>query len=496
MADLFGLRIEKLGLPVVGRSIFNVFINRPRFSSHQVLLKRRLPPTHGGEGGKSSGAAGSHMVLGTLSAIVGHPIHGYLPMPDWCSVQPDSSLREPPKEEPRALALAPRSGGGKSRKGESDNDFYSGSGSESESESESLSGSESESGSGSSPEYSSQDGSDSDPYDSASPSEDGSGSGSESSESGDSGSESQETSDGEESDSSTGSRSSASSSSSSSSSDSSKSSATKGEEGVGLLIMGPSSSTSAATTTTYGASAPAPHTQDLTGLVERMNVADTIDSALPHLGAAPGGELATLSTAGLRAPGVPGLGASGRAMSLGRTSSASSVMSADPEADTSGSFPSTLLRQQTSGGLKVDYRFSRARVSALSRPSTKITLRLTFNNHGETPVRRIRVVAPRDGTPMDPFPEIQMLAAGAANTANLGIDFGGKAKDVSGYIAMVKTKADGVFCSSFQTLYCIDGVLLDMTDSPTQNNVIRGLNVLLAPRSPTTTVPISHALCS
>ncbi|CAM9792650.1 unnamed protein product, partial [Hapterophycus canaliculatus] len=183
--------------------------------------------------------------------------------------------------------------------------------------------------------YSSEDGSDSDPYDSASTSEDGSGS--ESSESGDSGSDSQQTSDGDESDSSAGSRSSASSSSSS---------------------------------------------------------------------------------------------ASGRAVSLGRTSSASSVMSADPEADTSASFPSTLLRQQTSGGLKVDFQFSRGRVSALSRPSTKLTLRLTFTNYGETPVRRIRVVAPRDGTPMEAFPEIQVLAPGATNTANLGIDFGGKAKDV------------------------------------------------------------------
>lgn len=392
-----------------------------------MLLKRRLPPNaHGGEGGKSSGAAGStHLVLGTLSAVVGHPIHGYLPMPEWCSVQPDSSLREPPKEEPRALAPSARSGGGKSKRGESDNDFYGGSGSESESES----GSESGSGSGSSPEYSSDEGSGSDLYESTSTSEDGSGSESDSSESEESGSDSEETSDGEESDSSAGSRSSA--SSSSSSSDSSESSATKGEEGVGLLMLGPSSSANAATTTTYGVSAPAPHTQDLTGLVERMTIADTVDSAPPQLGATPGGELATLSTAGLRAPGAPVLGAAGRAMSLGRTSSASSVMSVDPEADTSASFPSTLLRQQTSGGLQVDYRFVRGRVSALSRPSTKLTLRLTFTNHGETPVRRIRVVAPRDGTPMEAFPEIQLLAAGAANTANLGIDFGGKAKDVS-----------------------------------------------------------------
>ncbi|CAM9465489.1 unnamed protein product [Scytosiphon promiscuus] len=423
LRDRARLMTAMLGLATADEGVDETALLALNAKAGQVILKRRLPSNaQGGQGGKPSGAAGSHLVLGTLSAVVGHPIHGYLPMPDWCSVQPDSSLREPPKEEPRALAPAARSGGGKSRRGQSDdeNDFYAGSGSESESGSES--------GSGSSPEYSSDDGSDSDPYDSASTSEEGSGSGSDSSESEESGSDSQESSDGDESDSSAGSRSSA--SGSSASSDSSESSATKGEEGVGLLIMGPSSSANAATTTTYGASAPAPHTQDLTGLVERMNVADAMDSAPLHPGAAPGGELSTLSTAGLRVPGAPVQGAAGRAMSLGRTSSASSVMSADPEGDTSASFPSTLLRQQTSGGLRVDYRFSRGRVSALSRPSTKLGLRLTFTNHGDTPVRRIRVVAPRDGTPMEAFPEIQMLAAGAVSTSNLGIDFGGKAKDV------------------------------------------------------------------
>lgn len=391
-----------------------------------MLLKRRLPPTaHGLQDKTPSGEGGSHLVLGTLSAVVGHPINGYLPIPDWCSVQPDSSVREPTKEEPQASATPPRGGGGKNRKGESDSDFYSGS----ESESGSESGSESESGS--SPEYSSEDGSESSSYYSASSSSgENEESGSERSDSEDSGSDSEGTSDDDddESDSSVGSQSSE-SSSDSSSGDSSDSSATKGEEGLGLLVLGPGSSSTTAATTTYGASAPAPHTEDLTGLVERMNVAAREDSASPQLGmsasAAVGGGLASLSTAGLRKPGGPIAG-------LGRTSSTSSVLSADPEGDTSASFPSTLLGHQASGGLEVDYRYSRGRASALSRPSTTLSLRLTFANHGETPVRRIRAVAPRDGTPMEVFPEIQMLPAGATNTATLGIDFGGKAKEVSG----------------------------------------------------------------
>ncbi|CAM9735029.1 unnamed protein product, partial [Hapterophycus canaliculatus] len=149
-----------LGLATADEGVDEAALLALNAKAGQVLLKRRLPPTsHRGDGGTSSAAAGSHLVLGTLSAIVGHPIHGYLPMPDWCSVQPDSSLREPPKEEPRTLPPAARSGGKGNRRSESDGDFYSGSGSESESES--GSGSETESGSGSSPEYSSDDGSDS-----------------------------------------------------------------------------------------------------------------------------------------------------------------------------------------------------------------------------------------------------------------------------------------------------------------------------------------------
>ncbi len=377
-----------------------------------MLLKRRLPPTgEGFQGGSPSGAAGSHLVLGTLSAVVGHPINGYLPMPAWCTEQPDSSVREPPKEEPRALA--PRGHGEKKfySPKESESSDSSGSsaessstdGSEGDSDSDSESDSDSDSGSGSSPEDSSGD---------------------DESRSDDAGTSEYD----DESDSSVGSDGSETSSSGSSSGgSSSESSETKGEEGLGLLIMGSGSSSNAAVPTTYGASAPAPHAQDLTGLVERMSVAAREDSASPQLGSSAtafGGELASLSTAGLREPGRP-------ALALGRTSSASSSLSADPEGDTSASFPSTLLRQQASGGLKVDYQYRRGRVNALSRPSTTLTLRLTVVNHGEMPVRRIRVVAPRDGTPMEPFPEVQMLAAGATATVSLGIDFGGKAKDVS-----------------------------------------------------------------
>lgn len=362
-------------------------------------------------------------MLGTLSAVLGHPINGYLPIPAWCSVQPDNSVREPPKEAPQALASAARSGSDKNRKGESESDFYTGSGSESESESES----------GSSPDNSSIDGSESSSYASASSStgEDEE-SGSESSDFEESGSDYDGTSDDED-DESSSSVASRSSESSESSSDSSDSSSTEGEEGLGLLVLGPGSSSAAAATTTYGASAPAPHTEDLTGLVERMSVSAREESASPQLGASAAvrGGLASLSTAGLREPG-------GALTALGRTSSTSSVLSTDAEGDASASFPSTLLGHQASGGLEVDYRYARGRASALSRPSTTLCLRLTLANHGETPVRRIRVVAPRDGTPMELFPEIQLLAAGATSTAAVGIDFGGKAKDVSGvsHVAM------------------------------------------------------------
>lgn len=347
---------------------------------------------------------GSHLVLGTLSAVVGHPINGYLPMPAWCSVQPDSSVREPPKEEPKALV--PASGkASEGNKAESGSEFYS----------------------GSSPEYSSEGESESDPYDSASGSETASSSESESesapgSES-ESESESESTSE-DESDSSVGTRSR--SNSDSSSSDSSGSSATKGEEGVGLLIMGPGVTSTAAT---YGASAPAPPSQDLAGLMNNMSVADREGSASPRLGV-PAGGLGSLSMAGVKGPG-PVLGGAGGTRLMGRSPSVQSDLSADSEKETSVSFSSTLLRHEVGGGLQVDYRYNRGRANSLSRPSTSLTLRLSFVNHRETPIRRIRVVAPRDGTPMDPFPEVQVLAAGATVSTTLGIDFGGRTKLVS-----------------------------------------------------------------
>ena len=343
-------------------------------------------------------------MLGTLSAVVGHPINGCLPMPGWCTVQLDGSVREPPKEEPRALA--PAAGNvGKGKRGSSGSDFYS----------------------GSSPEFSSEDDSESDTYDSASGAESessseytsGSGTGSES------GSDSESSSE-EESGSSGDSRSSRSNSSESSSDDSSESNSTKGEEGVGLLIMGPGTANTAAT---YGASAPAPHSQDLTGLVERLSVVDREDSASPQLGQ-PAGGLGSLSMAGMRGPGHA-QGGLGKTQSSARSSSVSSDVGADPEGEANVTFPTTLLRHQAGGGLQVDYRFTRGRASALSRPSTNLTLRLTLTNHRETPIRRIRVVPPRDGTPMEPFPEVQVLAAGGVFCTNLGIDFGGRSKDVS-----------------------------------------------------------------
>lgn len=366
--------------------------------SRQVLLKRRLRPASEGKDGRKPWAS-SHLVLGTLSAVVGHAINGYLPMPDWCSVQPDVSVREPPKEETRAVV--PAAGKSVNDREEDTGSFYS----------------------DRSPEYSSEDGSSSDPYDSASGS--GSGSSSESSSGSVSGSESESESDSSseaESGSSVGSESG--SSSESLSDESSDSSGTKGEEGVGLLIMGSGASNNAAT---YGASAPAPHSQDLTGLVERMRVVDRENSASPQLGARPEG-LGSLSMAGVRGPS-PVFG--GGAVTLSRATSNSSDLVADPEGDPSVSFPATLLRHQAGGGLQIDYRYSRGRTNSMSRPSTTLTLRLTLTNHRSTPIRRIRVAAPRDGTPMDAFPEIQALAAGATVTANLGIDFGGRGKEVN-----------------------------------------------------------------
>lgn len=398
----------------------------------QVLLKRRLAPTAiAGEGSKSSGA--SNIVLGTLSAVVGHPLNGYLPLPLWCTVQPDSSVREPPKEEPRALAASPGVGSrGMGDEGGAGDDFYSGSSPEYSSDSE-------DTGSGS--------GSGSDSYDSASDSESRSDSESDSqtvsgSDSG-SGSESDSGSSGDDSGSSVGSRSR--SSSESSSGESTASSATKGEEGVGLLNLGPGAMNTAATS--YGASAPAPHSQDLTGLVERMSVADREDSASPQFGGRDGG-LASLSIAGVVAGvGAPvaGVGGLGRTLSLGaRSASVHSDISLDPESDTSVSFPSTLLRHQAGEGLQVDYQYTRGRAGSMSRPSTTLILRLTFTNHRDTPIRCIRALAPRDGTPMDVFPDVQEVAAGAAVSAKLGIDFGGKSKEVS-YDVLARLRAQATF---------------------------------------------------
>ncbi|CAM9328022.1 unnamed protein product, partial [Laminaria digitata] len=365
-----------LGLATADEGVDEEALLALNAKSGQVLLKRRLPPNaRPAEAGKPSGA--SHLVLGTLSAVVGHPINGYLPMPGWCTVQLDGSVREPPKEEPRALASAAGDVGGKGGGSGADSEYTSGSGTGSES------GSNSE-------ESSSEE------------------------ESGSSG------------DSSRSSRSNSSESSSSDDSSSESSSSTKGEEGVGLLNLGPGATNTAAT---YGASAPAPHSQDLTGLVERLSVVDREDSASPQLGAPPTGGLGSLSMAGVRGPG-PAQGGLGKTQSSARSSSVGSDLGADPEGEANVSFPSTLLRHQAGGGLQVDYRFTRIRANSLSRPSTTLTLRLTLTNHRETPIRRVRVVAPRDGTPMDPFPELQILAAGGVFCTNLGIDFGGRSKDV------------------------------------------------------------------
>lgn len=414
----------------------------------QVLLKRRLAPTSSTENGDSKPRA-RKLVLGTLSAIVGHPINGYLPMPDWVAVQPDSSTREPPKEERRVLSGGPFTAYESKRGG--NEEFYSGS---------------------SSPEYSSgSESEDSDGYDTSSSDEDGSGSSSESSEGSASGSDKEEDGDGsgpsgsssasgDESDgseSSVGSRSRSSSEESSSYDSESSSPSSQGEEGVGLLIMGPGATSSGAGT--YGASAPAPHSQDLTGLVERMSVADTDDNASPQPGSRTEGlNLKSLNMAGVQGPaaGLMGLGGGGGVgvggggsvrpgmagpgalpppTVLGRSGSStlSQHSAVDPELDTSVSIPSTMLRHQTSSGLQVDYRYTRGRTDLISRPTTVLTLRLTLSNHRDTPIRRIRAVAPRDGTKMNTFPEVQVLGVGATVDVNLGIDFGGRAKEVSTY---------------------------------------------------------------
>lgn len=373
----------------------------------------------------------SHLALGSLSAVVGHPINGYLPMPDWVGVQPDGSAREPPKEEPRSLAGTSGAQIGNRTGDEGNNEFYSGSssGSSSSSSPEGSSGSGSESG-----------------EDESSP---GSVSNSESSSgSSVSGSESEsESADDDDSASSVGSRS---RSSSESSSGDSETSASEGEEGVGLLIMGPGATSAAAT---YGASAPAPSSQDLTSLVERMSVVDREDSASPQLDIQPDG-LTSLSMAGVHGPGLLE-GGNGPVDSTQGVVAATSVagrsgllavgQSVRPGADTSLSFPSTLLRHQAGGGLQVDYRYTRGKTSSISRPTTTLTLRLTLSNHRETPIRRIRAVAPRDGTPMNLFPEVQSLAAGTSVETNLGLDFGGRAKEVS---------AAGKNCFSPDERYC------------------------------------------
>lgn len=392
-----------------------------------MLLKRRMAPTSAGNG--DTAPLATHLVLGTLSAVVGHPINGYLPMPDWVTVQTDSSTREPPKEEPRSLTRGGPTGDVKSGGGGNANEFYSGS---------------------SSPEYSSRSDSeeDSDGYDTSSSGSEGSESESESTSEEGSGADSESVSEsGDEGDESEGSSSGSRSDSEESSSYDSESSSpsSQGEEGVGLLIMGPGATSSAGTS--YGASAPAPHSQDLTGLVEKMSVADREDSASPQPGPRVDRlNLSSLSMVGVRGPaaGLVGVGGGGGSVSsmagvvgappvLGRAGSStlSQQSMVDPELDTSVSFPSTLLRHQAGGGLQVEYRYTRGRTDMISRPTTVLTLRLTLSNHRDTPVRRIKVVAPRDGTPMNAFLEVQVLGVGATVDVNLGIDFGGRAKEVS-----------------------------------------------------------------
>lgn len=364
--------------------------------------------------GKSNTSGAPHLVLGTLSAVVGHEINGYLPMPDWVAVQPDGSVREPPKEESRALASTSRSTRDKNDNDDDDDDseFYS--------------------GNSSSPEPSSRSGSES-TYDSRSGSE------SETTPGSESGSES-------ESDSTYESRSSEasqsqSSSESGSSSDESESSASQGEEGVGLLIMGSGATNSGPT---YGASALAPQAQGFSGLVdnvERIVVADKEDSASAQVEARLN-ELKSLNMSGTQSSTlIIGGGANGVVRPLTGTvpvTGAARQLAAnspeeglDSDADTTFSFPSTLLRHQTSDGLQVEYQYSRGWSSSMAKPTTKLTLRLTFRNHRTSPIRRIRAIPPRDGTPMEPFSEIRVLPGGESTEANLAIDFGGRVKEVS-----------------------------------------------------------------
>lgn len=354
--------------------------------------------------------AKSKLVLGTLSAIMGHRINGYLPLPDWVSVQPDGSAREPPKEEPRGLSGASRSFGADQKGNSSASGFYS--------------------GTSSSPDYSSGSGSESESYDSSS----GSDSSSESTSVSMSGSESDSESTDDDSGSSEGTRS-RSSSETGSSTENDVSSTSGGEEGVGLLIMGPGATNSGPT---YGASAPAPQSQDLTGLVERMAVADREENSSSQQG----GRLNDLNSLNLteikksssfgstgNIPSVPVVGPRTDA-TLRSTGSVIGRISPDADTNMTLSLPSTLLRHQAGGGLQVDYRYTRGRPNPMSRPTTVLTLRLTLTNHRTTPIRRIRAVPPRDGTPMEAFTEVQVLPAGGSIETNLEIDFGGRPKEV------------------------------------------------------------------
>ncbi|CAM9291460.1 unnamed protein product [Discosporangium mesarthrocarpum] len=340
----------------------------------QVLLRPKLPPTT--ESVNLSYQGMQHFVLGSLSAVVGHRVDGYQPLPDWCTVQPDVAVRDAPQEESRTVDS-----------GESNESFYS----------------------GSSPEESSESGSDSESEFSQteSDSETETGSYSESLSEDSFGSSLSHSGSGSDSD---------------EGSSVSESSTIPGEEGVGLLHMGAA---------TYGASAPAPQSEDLTGLIPSLSVQDLDKRGSPGVG-----EL-TSRGAGF----VPPHAALPEPMpSNGMTQPAVGVNAhATPAGSRYGlikhsgealSFPSTLLQHEVGGGLQVDLQYKRGFSSPSTRSSTVLSMQLTFTNHGNTPIHRIRAMAPRDGTPVKGFTEIQMLGPGATVNADLSIDFGGRAKQV------------------------------------------------------------------
>jgi hypothetical protein len=333
-------------------------------------------------------------------------------IPLWAEVQPDRKARDPPPVAVAAADVTRRKVGlGGSRGSASSaaaglDAFYTdqsgpaqadaAADDSSSSDSDSSSGSSSYSGTGSGSSYT---GSSSSSSGSRSRSGSGSSSGSRSR---------------------SGSSSSSSSGSSRSGSGSSSSGSERGEaseeaggEGVSLLNL------SAATA---AAAAPAPATYGVASSSASNIAAAAMGNSGSSHRSSSSGSLSAVTRQ------VQGLNLGGGTSSFAAATTAGAATSAMPAFSGEQiqlSYSAVLLRPEAGGGLKVEFAYRRTPLhelavttatssgantaaAAAAGTSTALTLALTLSNTRDTPIRRIKAVAPRDGTPLTGWGEVQV----------------------------------------------------------------------------------------